>query len=265
MKSCNAITIAAASLVALAAFGNASPATTAKTRYFHEDPRDPYRDHRFASRSPLPEDERRQVVRVLMQTYLATFRDLGVQTWLMRGSLLGWWWGGKARSLSSAPFLISQDPGKPKRWWIESILPWDHDAAVRITEADLYFLAAYHNMTTHYYRYGGMEGGLYFQLEVNPHYQDRDEGDRVNAADARWIDMASGLFIDITAARYALNHEEGQGVLFDKLGRQYRDFDIFPLRNTTFEGVSASIPFRYEDLLRSEYGKEALTDTEFNE
>jgi hypothetical protein len=33
-----------------------------------------------------------------MQTYLATFRDLGIQTWLMHGSLLGWWWGKKVRA-----------------------------------------------------------------------------------------------------------------------------------------------------------------------
>ena len=37
-------------------------------------------------------------IKVLMQTYLATMRDLGVQTWLMHGSLLGWWWGKKVRN-----------------------------------------------------------------------------------------------------------------------------------------------------------------------
>src|SRR6478752_8387154 len=37
-------------------------------------------------------------IKVLMQTYLATMRDLGVQTWLMHGSLLGWWWGKKVRA-----------------------------------------------------------------------------------------------------------------------------------------------------------------------
>jgi hypothetical protein len=32
-----------------------------------------------------------------MQTYLATIADIGVETWLMHGSLLGWWWNKKVR------------------------------------------------------------------------------------------------------------------------------------------------------------------------
>lgn len=60
-------------------------------KYFHEvlEPEDQYAG-----------------IRVLMQTYLATFRDLGIQTWLMHGSLLGWWWGKKVRaSLCSTEFF----------------------------------------------------------------------------------------------------------------------------------------------------------------
>jgi hypothetical protein len=35
----------------------------------------------------------------LIQTYLATFADIGVETWIMHGSLLGWWWNRKVRLL----------------------------------------------------------------------------------------------------------------------------------------------------------------------
>lgn len=52
-------------------------------------------DARF-SNGPLEDHEQREAIKVLIQTYLSTFRDLGVQTWLMHGSLLGWWWGKKA-------------------------------------------------------------------------------------------------------------------------------------------------------------------------
>lgn len=38
-----------------------------------------------------------EVLKNLVQTYLATFSDLGIETWLMHGSLLGWWWGKKVR------------------------------------------------------------------------------------------------------------------------------------------------------------------------
>lgn len=38
---------------------------------------------------------------------------------------------------------------------------------------------------------------------------------------------------------------------------------MFPLRNTTFEGVPVMIPFKYQEMLESEYGEEALTKQKF--
>lgn len=52
--------------------------------------------NRFASKA-LPYIEQKDVLKNLVQTYLATFADLGIETWLMHGSLLGWWWGQKVR------------------------------------------------------------------------------------------------------------------------------------------------------------------------
>lgn len=43
----------------------------------------------------LPYSEQINVLKNLVQTYLATFAELGIETWLMHGSLLGWWWGKK--------------------------------------------------------------------------------------------------------------------------------------------------------------------------
>ena len=53
---------------------------------------DPHYDERFR-KDPLGEMAQRDAIVSLVQTYLATLRDLGVQTWLMHGTLLGWWWG----------------------------------------------------------------------------------------------------------------------------------------------------------------------------
>ena len=38
-------------------------------------------------------------------------------------------------------------------------------------------------------------------LEVNPKYTDDSYEDYLNVIDARWIDIETGLFIDITAVR----------------------------------------------------------------
>ena len=101
-------------------------------------------------------------------------------------------------------------------------MPWDLDADVQVTEADMYYLAAYHNMTMYYYKYGDMKEGRFFLLDINPHFNHRGQDDMLNFIDARWIDMGTGLFIDITAARYNPDHEAGEGILYDKYGHEYR-------------------------------------------
>jgi hypothetical protein len=102
------------------------------------------------------------------------------------------------------------------------VMPWDMDADVQVTEADMYYLAAYHNMTTYYYSYSNIPKGRSFLLEINPHFEHRETDDKLNVIDARWIDTENGLYIDITAARYALNHEQGEGILYDKNKHEYR-------------------------------------------
>ncbi|KJZ73214.1 hypothetical protein HIM_07411 [Hirsutella minnesotensis 3608] len=144
------------------------------------------------------------------------------------------------------------------------VMPWDFDADLQVAEADMFYLAAYHNMTVYYYKYGDMKTGRYFLLDINPHFKHREMDDVLNFIDARWIDLATGLFIDITAARYNVDHPAGVGVLYDKHGHEFRDTFLFPLRNTTFEGVPVMIPYRYQDMLESEYGKDALTNKTFH-
>lgn len=208
-------------------------------KYFHESSFHNHYDERFATRPIMSEAHARHALKVLLQTYLATCRDLGIETWLMHGTLLGWWWN-------------------------KQILPWDTDADVMVSEPSIYRLAANYNMTTYHYRYPAIPKGRSFQLEVNPHYTTRGEDDKLNVVDARWIDMENGLFIDITTARYDMGHPNGAGVLTCKDGHEFRDTYVFPLRDTTFEGVQAKIPFRYKEFLEAEYSPEALLDKEFH-
>ncbi|TQS31390.1 hypothetical protein Golomagni_08332, partial [Golovinomyces magnicellulatus] len=194
-------------------------------------------DYRYMV-ADLDDHRKTRIIKVMVHSYLSTFRNLGVETWLMHGTLLAWWWGQKVQ-------------------------PFDLDADVQVTEADMYYLAAYHNMTIHYYKHGDMKRGRFYLLEVNPHFEHRDWDDKLNKIDARWIDMATGLFIDITAARYNLGHIAGEGMLYDKNKHEFRDTYLFPLQETTFEGAPAKIPYRYKDMLLSEYGGSALVEKTF--
>lgn len=101
-------------------------------------------------------------------------------------------------------------------------MPWDFDADVQVAEADMFYLAAYYNMTTYYFENDDIPDGKLFLLEINPHFKHRETDDALNVIDARWVDTSTGLFIDITAARYNIDHKEGEGILYDKNDHEYR-------------------------------------------
>lgn len=168
-----------------------------QAKYFHESIFHPHYDGRFAA-SPLNKEERLPHLTALMQTFLSTMADIGAETWIMHGTLLGWWWNQK-------------------------ILPWDSDIDVQVSERTIAFLARYFNMTEYHFRLPGVENGRNYLLEVNPHYRIRSVEDTLNVIDARWIDTETGLFIDISTVRanYTARAEGVQGALMCKDKHKY--------------------------------------------
>ena len=146
-----------------------------KEKYFHESTFHPHYDGRFGDKV-LEAQERLPHLTDLIRTFLATAADIGVEVWLMHGSLLGWWWNQK-------------------------ILPWDSDLDVQVSEPTIAFLAKYYNMTEYHFRLPGNKKGRTYMMEVNPRYTNRTTADRLNVIDARWIDTETGLFIDISTVR----------------------------------------------------------------
>lgn len=185
--------------------------------------------------------------------------QLHIETWLMHGSLLGWWWNRK-------------------------IMPWDGDIDVQMSLESMNRLAAYHNMTIHEFtvpyaakrfrdsreelKVDRSDSGISraYLLEVNPNYINSSTADRLNRIDARWIDTETGLFIDITTLRpdieAATNGKVGRMICKD--GHRYLQQDIFPLRISDFEGIPVSIPYAYSEVLEQEYGRASLTRTSFS-
>lgn len=111
----------------------------------------------------------------MIQAYFEKMSGIGVESWIMHGSLLGWWWNQK-------------------------IMPWDNDLDVQVSEASLWFLWDNYNFSE--YDFTLPDGSKRrFILEINPNFRRRHERDSYNVIDARWIDTTSGLFIDLTAVR----------------------------------------------------------------
>ena len=266
-------------------------------KYFTESSFHPHYDGRFAA-SPLSSaSERRFHLALLVRSYAAFARRAGVRTWIMHGSLLGWWWAG-------------------------GVLGWDSDVDFCVGEEGVLELAGWWNMTVHGYEVGELgvavaddEGvmtasgheriprpdalgdkawraivaeGKKFLLEVNPHHTDASTGDTLNRIDARWIDVHTGLFIDITTVHPVPRPPPPRSILasltslfapatpqrrpehtepedmYTKDTHLYATAALFPLRSARFEGTTVQVPYAYEQLLIEEYGPRALTETWFN-
>jgi LicD family len=130
-----------------------------------------------------------------MQTFLYTMADIGAETWIMHGTLLGWWWNQKVRIVCPWPTLNGADAQNLQ------ILPWDSDIDVQVSEETIYFLAKYYNMTEYHFSLPGLSSGRNYLLEINPRYIIRGTEDKTNVIDARWIDTETGLFIDVSTVR----------------------------------------------------------------
>lgn len=264
-------------------FSRPEPATR-PDKFFHESIFNTHYDGRFA-KTELPPDVRTFHLRLLLKTYMETMERIGLRTWIVHGCLLGWYWNGK-------------------------IMPWDNDVDVMLDERSIAELGNWYNMTVHHFT--GTELGLVdddntsnspspdtkpieadddklskrnleeeigktgkkYLLEVNPHYTNKSTQDVQNVIDARWIDTATGLYIDITTIHTApagssfvsaasAPPDTAPDRLYTKDQHGFLASQLFPLRSTTFEGIAVSIPYAYEELLLEEYGAEALTETWF--
>ena len=97
-------------------------------------------------------------------------------------------------------------------------------------------LASYYNMTIHTFYVESVRRD--YMLEVNPKYTDPSYDDILNVIDARWIDIETGLFIDITAVR---PHRTKKGIMCSKdqheenVGCSLLSFESF-----TFPAISSN-------------------------
>ncbi|RFU33386.1 hypothetical protein B7463_g2951, partial [Scytalidium lignicola] len=199
-------------------------------------------DVRYFPGEAVSYEKRADTLHHLIRAYLTTFREKNIETWIAHGTLLGWWWNGK-------------------------ILPWDWDLDVQVSSPTLVWLGENLNMTIHNYTsVAPEENGVVVEtvhqylLDINPHSVQRTRGDGLNIIDARFIDISTGLFIDITGLAET-NPSGAPGIWSCKNYHRYQTKDLYPLRETIFEGVPALVPYAFDKILTQEYGTRALTKT----
>lgn len=143
-----------------------------------------HHDWRFFNGLTLFSDRQVIVLHRLIKNYLQFCRAHGLVTWVAHGLLLLWYWNG-----------IS--------------FPWDADTDVQMPIRDLHKLARNFNQSLVIENVGhdadgiankdiefnGM--GVYF-VDVGSSITERTKGNGNNNIDARFIDVATGLYVDIT-------------------------------------------------------------------
>ncbi|KAJ5633778.1 hypothetical protein N7528_001620 [Penicillium herquei] len=213
---------------------------SAEYKYFHEPGRDDILGHydtRFFT-SPVDDASRSETLIHMIRAYLNFFNENELETWIAHGTLLGWWWNGR-------------------------ILPWDWDMDTQVPDTTLAYLADHYNGTVVEYTAPDSREKRQYLLDVNPWSRQRERGQGHNIIDARWIDVDTGLYIDITGLS-RLEPDTHPDIWQCKNFHKYRIGDLYPLRKTSFEGVQANVPFGYDLVLMEEYTAKALINNKFH-
>ncbi|VEU23684.1 DEKNAAC104808 [Brettanomyces naardenensis] len=220
-------------------------------------------DWRFFGSKKLSEYESTSALHKLIRSWLRLTRILGINTWISHGSLLGYYFNGL-------------------------ILKWDFDHDVQVIQESLFRLARDYNQslvvdvslaTPEQPGLSDLGIGEFF-IDVGSSFYNRERGNGNNAIDARFIDIHTGLFIDITSLA-SVKSKPDVNVMSQGLKKEYKKFkkdynfsakdyecflsdrnshfytleDISPLIPTLFEGEEAFVPQRTTDILAREYPK----------
>ncbi|KAG2732248.1 hypothetical protein G9P44_004665 [Scheffersomyces stipitis] len=189
--------------------------------------------------------ERQSIIHHMIRAWFQFAETTGYASWINHGSLLGWIYNGVN-------------------------MPWDTDVDIQMPIAQIDKLGRYHNnsLILENARYGN---GKYYLL-VAPTYLKYGNGR--NFVDARFIDINSGLYIDISAVQYTdqlpPNTEQSDGQDSDQLWVHCKNWnwnsldEILPLRHTYFEGGSAYIPKKVTQIISNKYGSDSLSDYTFH-
>lgn len=142
------------------------------------------------------------------------------------------------------------------------LLPWDWDVDTQVRDTTLVRMAKEFNQTISHYVSADKKYKRDYMLDINPWAYFRDNGPGHNIIDARWIDTINGLYIDITALS-VFNPKSKPDQWECKNHHKYKTEDLFPLRESSFEGVTSMVPYKYQEMLLEEYSLKSLTRTNF--
>ncbi|CAI5756638.1 unnamed protein product [Candida verbasci] len=206
-------------------------------------------------------------IHALIKAWLKLTNLHNLNTWVAHGSLLSWYWNGLQ-------------------------FPWDGDIDVQMPISDLHKLSRSFNQSLiiDYGTNSDLKFGRFF-LDCSTFISHRSRGNGNNNIDARFIDVDTGLYIDITGlavsetkaptrynnllkntnldrnskdATITQYQRNSYMQIFNCRNNHFLKFDeISPLRLSLIEGEYTYIPSEFELAILYEYGDKSLKDTSF--
>lgn len=190
----------------------------------------------------------------LLRAWNRFAEEKGIISWLMHGPLLSWYWNGL-------------------------MFPFDLDIDIQMPMSELVRLAKDYNQTL--VIEDPLEGYGKFLIDVGTFIHNRDISTKSNHIDARFLDVDSGIYIDITALANSKANppeeyndkslvdiekakDDDKAELYnDRRKHFYKLEELSPLRYSMIEGVPVFVPSAITNRLKFEYSK-GLTALEYN-
>ncbi|CAK9435473.1 uncharacterized protein LODBEIA_P02000 [Lodderomyces beijingensis] len=205
----------------------------------------------------------------LVRAFLKLTNQHNLSAWVAHGSLLAWYWNGLQ-------------------------FPWDGDVDVQMPIEDLHRLSRLFNQTM-VVDFGSsldkeIRYGRYF-LDSSTFISQRSKGNGRNNIDARFVDLDTGLYVDITGlalsestapARYnallkgtRLDRDSkdesiaeiDRNTMLEVYNCRNNHFsrlqELSPLKLSIVEGDYGYIPFAFENMLATEYGEKSMSQMSY--
>ncbi|GEQ71902.1 hypothetical protein JCM33374_g5588 [Metschnikowia sp. JCM 33374] len=216
-----------------------------------------FNDALFYEKKDWTKAERVERTNIILERLLRNWNrfaeEKGIVSWIMHGPLLSWYWDGL-------------------------MFPYDVDIDIQMPISELARLSKDYNQTL--VIENPSEGYGKYLIDVGTYIHNRDRSDTGNHIDARFVDVDSGIYIDITGlAKSSFNipdeykedpivvKNDGDAnaeVYNDRRKHFYTFPQLQPLHYSMMGGVPVYIPNEIERRLRWEY-KRGLDDYEFHD
>lgn len=203
-----------------------------------------FNDALFLRKKGWTKEERITRTNILLERLIRNWsrfaHEKGIVSWIMHGPLLSWFWNGL-------------------------LFPYDVDIDIQMPARDLIEFSKKYNQTL--VVEDPSEGYGRFLIDVCTFVHNRDISYTGNHIDARFIDVDSGIYIDITGLgkssaklpeeykeKPIVSKEQASDAVFnDRRKHFYTLQQLLPLRYSMINGVPFFVPHRIENRLRFEY------------